>query len=132
MPHVLPTRAPLMSFIRTTGSFLLFTTQSAIAQIYNGGGPTAGVTATTGLAVPTTTDPRDVVTKILNAILSFMAVIAVAAIIVAGIYLIVGMGSDDSREKAKKIIFYTLIGLLIILFSRIIVGLVTVYIASQI
>jgi hypothetical protein len=121
-----------MSFIRTTGSFLLFTTQSAIAQIYNGGGPTAGVTATTGLAVPTTTDPRDVVTKILNAILSFMAVIAVAAIIVAGIYLIVGMGSDDSREKAKKIIFYTLIGLLIILFSRIIVGLVTVYIASQI
>ncbi len=104
--------------------------QPVWASVYNGGGPLAGVTATSGLSVPTTTDPRAVIISILSTVLSFMALFAVAAVIVAGIYLIVSLGSDESREKAKKIILYTLIGLIIILMSRAIVGLVTVILAT--
>lgn len=101
--------------------------------IYGGGGPLSGVQATTGLAgIPHDTDPRAVVVRILSIVLSFLALAAVTAVIIAGIYMIVGMGSDDSREKAKKIIQYTLIGLMIVLFSQIIVNLITVYLANQV
>jgi len=105
----------------------------AAAQVYTGGGPLEGVSATSGLSgIPQDTDPRVVITNLLASILSFMALISVAAIVIAGMYLIVGFGSDDSKDKAKKIIQYTLVGLVIILFSRVIVGLVTVYLASQV
>lgn len=105
---------------------------AAAAPIYNGGGPLEGVDATTGLQGIPNAEPRETITGILQAVLSYMALIAVAAIIVAGIYLIVGFGADDSKDKAKKIIQYTLVGLAIILFSRIIVSLVTVMLADQI
>lgn len=107
---------------------------SAYAQpIYNGEGPINGVTLTSGLSgIPHDSDPRATIISILEAVLSFMALISVVAIVIAGIYLIVGLGSDDSKEKAKKIVQYTLIGLMIILFSRVIVSLVTVYLANQV
>lgn len=101
--------------------------------IYTGNGPLSGVTAATGLkGIPTGSDPRAVVISILSTILSFLSLAAVTTVIIAGIYLIIGLGSDDSRDKAKKIIQYTLIGLLIVLFSQVIVNLVTVYLASQV
>lgn len=102
------------------------------APIYNGGGPLEGLDATSGLAGIPNAEPRETITNILQAVLSYMALIAVAAVIVAGIYLIVGLGSDESKDKAKKIIQYTLTGLAIILFARIIVNLVTLYLADQI
>lgn len=54
-------------------------------------------------------------------ILNVILIVAVLAIIIAGVYLIVGMGSESSKDRAKNIILYTLIGILIILFSRSIV-----------
>lgn len=68
---------------------------------------------------------RDVVIRILTMVLDFMALAAVIFIIIAGIRLIVSGGSDDSKDKAKKIILYVIIGLLIILFARVIVGFFT-------
>jgi hypothetical protein len=56
----------------------------------------------------------------------------VAAIIIAGIYMIISLGNDEQIEKAKKIIKYTLIGLVIILFSRVLVGLVTHFLYSAV
>lgn len=112
----------------------ILSAQAAIvaAPIYNGGGPLEGVDATDGLAGIPTAEPRETITSILEAILSYMALLSVAAIIIAGIYLIVGLGSDESKDKAKKIVQYTLIGLAIILFARIIVSLITVFLADQI
>ncbi len=109
--------------------------QRAFAQnapAYNGDGPLTGVNITNGLGIPHDSDPRVVIINILNGVLSFMALVSVATIIIAGIYLIVGLGSDESKEKAKHIVQYTLIGLVLILFSRVIVSLVTVYLASQV
>lgn len=112
--------------------FLMGCASRVSAAVYDGGGVGAGVNATNGLAGVPRANPREVITNILQNVLAFMALAAVTVIIIAGIYLIVGMGSDDSKEKAKKIIQYTLIGLLIILFSEIIVGVITVYLANRI
>jgi type IV secretory pathway VirB2 component (pilin) len=77
-----------------------------------------------GIDIPGETgDIRQVITNILNAVLNFVGLLAVIAIVVAGIWLIVGMGSDDSKERAKKIILYTVIGLVIILLAKLIVNL---------
>lgn len=106
--------------------------ETAQAQVYNGPGVLGGLSALAGVAGVANGDPRAVAIRVIQIILSFLGLIAVAMVIIAGIYLIVGAGSDESREKAKKIILYTLIGLLIILFSKVLVGLVTNLLAHQI
>ncbi len=75
---------------------------------------------------------RDVITNILTAVLNFLALIAVVVIVIAGIRLIVSQGEDEAKDKAKKTIFYALAGLVIVLFARVIVSLVTVYLAQQV
>lgn len=66
-------------------------------------------------------DPKQFIIDIVQAVLQFVALIAVIMIIIAGIWLIVGFGEDSSKEKAKKIIIYTIVGLLIILLAEAIV-----------
>lgn len=75
---------------------------------------------------------RDTILKLINAVLNFVALIAVVIIIIAGIRLIISQGEDEAKDKAKKTIFYAIAGLLVILFAKIIVGFVTNYVASQI
>lgn len=74
---------------------------------------------------------RTTITNILKAVLNFLALIAVVVIVIAGIRLIISQGEEEAKEKAKKTILYALIGLIIVLFSRVIVGLVTEYLAEQ-
>ncbi len=71
---------------------------------------------------PQTGDFREVLVRVINFALSFLALIAVLTIIVAGFFLILGMGSETSSQRARKIIIYTIIGLLVIFFVRVIVG----------
>lgn len=75
---------------------------------------------------------RDIFTNIIIAVLNFLALIAVAVVIIAGIRLILSQGEEEPKEKAKKTIIYALIGLVVVLFARVIVGLVTVYLAEQV
>jgi amino acid transporter len=85
--------------------------------------------------LPEATGPqgvRNVITNILAAVLNFLALIAVVVIVIAGIRLIVSQGEDEAKDKAKKTIFYALAGLVIVLFARVIVSLVTVYLANQV
>jgi|SRR3989338_4400870 len=65
---------------------------------------------------------RETIVSVLNFLISFLALIAVIAIIVAGFVFIFGAGSDTSVERGKKIIIYTIIGLIVIFFARVIVG----------
>lgn len=75
---------------------------------------------------------RSVITAIINAILSFLALIAVAMVIFAGIRLVLSQGEDDAKDKAKKTIIFALIGLVVVLFARVIVNLVAQYLASRV
>ncbi len=77
-------------------------------------------------------DVRQVIVDILAAILNFLALIAVIIIIIAGIRLIVSQGEDEQKDKAKKTILYAIVGLVVVLFARVIVSLVTVYLAGEV
>lgn len=74
---------------------------------------------------PTGVDVRATVTQLMLWVLDFLALVAVVVIVIAGIRLIVSQGNEDQKETAKKTIFYAIAGLLVILFARVIVGLVT-------
>lgn len=54
-------------------------------------------------------------------ITNYLALAAVITVVVAGIILILSFGNEERKDQAKRIIFYTLAGLFIVLFSRVIV-----------
>lgn len=70
-------------------------------------------------------DIRESVLTILQGFLNFMGLIAVIVIVIAGIYLVVSLGEEQAKDRAKRIIFYAVVGLLIILFASAIVGFIT-------
>ncbi|MBU2213593.1 pilin [Patescibacteria group bacterium] len=71
------------------------------------GGPSGGI--------------EDTVIDVIKAILSFMALVAVVIIVIAGIRLVVSQGEQEAVEKSKKTILYAVIGLIIILLAQAIV-----------
>ncbi len=105
---------------------------SLLAQVYNGGGIEDGIDQASGITGVADADPREVAISIIEAVLNFLALIATIMVIAAGIYMIVSLGNDDNKEKAKKIIYYTIIGLVVVLFARVIVSLFTEWLPSQV
>jgi type IV secretory pathway VirB2 component (pilin) len=69
-------------------------------------------------------DFRTTILNVLNKVLTFMALLAVVFIVVAGIRLVVSQGSDEQKDAAKKTIIYVIIGLVIILLASAIVNFV--------
>lgn len=114
--------------LSATGVLALSMISSAFAQDF--GGPTPDVGGLPDAA--SGDDVRLIVTDILAAVLNFLALVAVVVIVIAGIRLIISQGEDDAKDKAKKTIFYALIGLVIVLFARVIVSLVTVYLFEEV
>lgn len=104
------------------GSVLLLTHQHAIASVYSGPGVVGGLNEASGLGG--ISDARSITEILLILIawaLDIILLVAVAAVIIAGIYLIVSNGDDGAKDKAKKIIFYVIAGIVLILFARFIV-----------
>jgi hypothetical protein len=99
--------------------------------VFNGPGLQGGINQAATIQGPVQGSIRTVVTNLLAKVLNFLALAATVVVIIAGMYLIVGMGSDDSKNKAKTIILYTMIGLLVILFARLFVGFFTQGIAQS-
>lgn len=94
----------------------------ALAQDF--GGPIPEIPGTPGGDVDEDSF-RQIVLDIITFVLNFLALLAIIFIIVAGIRLIVSQGEDEQKDKAKKTILYVIIGLLVILFARVIVGFFT-------
>lgn len=105
---------------------------SVLAAVFDGPGIQGGLNAADGINGLPSGDVRATILRILRTVLSFLALVAVITIIIAGIILIVSLGNEEQKERAKRIIFYTLIGLAIVLFARVIVGIITVFLASQV
>jgi hypothetical protein len=112
---------------------------SAFAQNFSGTNGTDGATFAGSIpAIPGTADPgdesqlREMILALLTAVLNFLALIAVIVVVIAGIRLIISQGEDEQKDKAKKTILYALVGLIIVLFARVIVGLVTEYLSDQV
>jgi succinate dehydrogenase/fumarate reductase cytochrome b subunit len=68
---------------------------------------------------------RTIILNILTWVLNFLALLAVVYIVIAGIRLIVSQGEDEQKGKAKKTILFVIVGLIVIILARIIVGFIT-------
>lgn len=97
---------------------------AVFAQAFTGPGLYGGLSWAGLIAGPSPRNPVDLILTIINYILSFVSLAAVIVIIIAGIRLIISQGNDEEKDKAKKAILYAIIGLIIILISRIIVSVV--------
>ncbi len=67
------------------------------------------------------TDIKQVIADILVKILDFILIIAVVYVVVAGIRLIVSGGDEGEKDKAKTTIIYVIVGIIVVLFARVIV-----------
>ena len=117
-----------MSTLSRLGYMTWFTVAGALSPVSRAlgqdfGGPIPAVPGTPG--PDSSTDIRAIILGILEFVLSFLALIAVIYIIIAGIRLIVSQGEEEQKEKAKKTILYVILGLIVILLARIIVGFFT-------
>jgi hypothetical protein len=75
-------------------------------------------------------NPGPIITEIatiVGALMAFMALVAVVIIIYAGLLMIFNVGNDDQYQKAKGLLLRVLIGLLVIVSSGAIAGLVTFF-----
>ncbi|MDD4318764.1 MAG: hypothetical protein PHW10_00330 [Candidatus Peribacteraceae bacterium] len=78
---------------------------------------------TSGINVPTGTgDIKGALVKVINFVLSFVALLAVIAFIVAGIRLIISQGDDSAKESAKKGIIYAIVGIVVIALAALVVN----------
>lgn len=68
-----------------------------------------------------TTDLKAFIINAVRVFLTYVAILAVVVIIIAGIWMILGLGEESSKEKAKKIVIYTIVGLILIMIARAIV-----------
>ncbi|MCF7844905.1 MAG: hypothetical protein K9M03_03705 [Kiritimatiellales bacterium] len=64
---------------------------------------------------------KGIIENIVLQALTFVALLATIVIIIAGVYLVAGAGSDTSVEKAKKIVIYTIVGIILIILAGAIV-----------
>jgi type IV secretory pathway VirB2 component (pilin) len=94
----------------------------AHAQVFDGGGLQEGVTEAGNIAGLPQAGIREIVLRYLLAVLNFLALAAVIVVIAAGLFLVLGGGSDTAKDRAKKIVIYVIVGLIVIFFARAIVG----------
>lgn len=91
------------------------------SPFYNGDGIEGGVELAEQISGISDKSIREVVRDILITVLSFLGLLAVVMIVIAGIMMVVSGGDEQLIARAKKIIFWTIIGLLVILFATAIV-----------
>lgn len=65
---------------------------------------------------------RQVVIQIVNYLLTFVGLIAVAMLIYGGFKYLTSAGNEETTKKAKAVILYALIGIVIIALSFVIVN----------
>ena len=117
-------RAKEIIIYTIVGLVIILLAKLIVLTVYNFlGAQNPNLPGVEGVNVIGGTDIRSSVVTVIDNVLSFVGLIAVVALIVAGLYLILGFGSDTAKDRAKNIVIYTLIGLVVILLAKVIVAL---------
>ncbi|MEI8230293.1 MAG: hypothetical protein WCG83_04075 [Candidatus Peregrinibacteria bacterium] len=114
-----PRIASAFLMMATVVSILIIAPLSS-AQVYNGPGLEAGAQSAQVNGVASGS-PRQVIVNIVNNVLNYVFLAAVIILIIAGLFLIFSFGDDTTKDKAKKMVIYTIAGIIIILISKLIV-----------
>ena len=107
----------LMVFALMVGALSMFTLVAHAAGILNATDVPGNVTAATGGQ----TSLRGLVLTIVDYFLGFLGLLAVIMVVYGGVTYVSSAGNDEAVGKAKKIIMYALIGIVIILLSFVVV-----------
>lgn len=111
----------LFCIVITQSSGVLFATLA----VPSGGGLPAGLVKAkiglSGTGIRNDADLQPSINRAIAVALPYVGIAAVIAFVVAGMYLILGFGSDESAAKAKKIAFWSVVGLAVIVLSTVIV-----------
>lgn len=65
-----------------------------------------------------------ILTRLITFILSFVVLLAIAGIVYGGFTYITSFGNDQRVAQAKKIILWAIVGLIVVVLSQLMVGLV--------
>lgn len=77
-----------------------------------------------GLLNDDKTTAKSIILDVINVVLSIVGLLAVLFLIIAGVMYITSLGDEGKAEKAKKMILYIIIGILLVLFAAVIVNFV--------
>ena len=90
----------------------------------------------TGIATPgglaADAEPADVLARVINWLLTMVALLAMIALVWGGIMYIISLGNDQKVETAKKIIMYAIIGLVVVIISLVIITTVQTFLIGNI
>lgn len=122
----------LINLVAITGmvfNLLIFLAPPALAQnqaipLGLDAGLKEGETAAKGANLPATGDAITIILKVINFILKLIAILAVLFLVIAGVMYITSLGDENRAGRAKRMILYVVIGLVIIVLSQLIVNLV--------
>lgn len=94
-----------------------------LAAVFGGGGIQQGINQTSGVGgISSNPSLITYVAAVAARVLNIIALAAVIGAILAGIYLIISQGEEGEKDKAKKMLLYIAIGLVVILLARVAVG----------
>lgn len=89
---------------------------------FGGAGLLPGAQAPAGVGgIAITPTIADLITLALSNVLTYVLLFAMITVIIAGLYLIFSNGDEGQKDKAKKIITYTVIGIAVIILARVLV-----------
>ncbi len=105
-------------------AFILMLNPNISASVFNGGTIQQGIQAAAGVGGISAMSANELMARLIQVILSVVTTLAVLTIVIAGMFLILSIGDEGQKDKAKKIIQYTIIGIIVILLAQVIVDLV--------
>ncbi len=65
---------------------------------------------------------RSIIIDIIQFILDLVLIIGIVYVIIAGLRLIVSGGDEGEKDKAKQTIIYVIVGIIVVIFARVIVN----------
>ena len=111
-------------------SLIALIPKRAAAAVFDGAGVLGGLGAAASINGLSHRPIRALIILIIINVLNFLALAAVVVIVAAGIWLVLGFGEETSREKAQRMIVYTLVGLVIVFVARLAVSFVLSILAN--
>lgn len=98
---------------------------SITASIFDGDGLVEGLEKAgeeiDGTGIRTETDIVVAIGNVINFVLTFVALIVFIMILIAGFILIFSFGSDTAIQRARKILIWSIVGLIVIILAFVIV-----------
>ncbi len=70
----------------------------------------------------TSSDIRSIIINVIEFVLDLVLIIGIVYVIIAGLRLIVSGGDEGEKDKSKQTIIYVIVGIIVVIFARVIVN----------